>query len=286
VRHVIHLYDSGLLRRALLEAVLVGALCGAVGAHVVLRRLPFFTITVAHATFPGIVLATIIGLSELVGGLAFATLLVLAIYLTTGDQNLDNNTAVGVALAGSFGLGVMLQSAQDGFTKDLTAILVGSVLTVDHRDVVITAVVGVVVLGALAGAHKELVFRAFDPEGAAAQGYPRLLDLALLLAVAATVVTTIPAVGTILAVALLSVPAMTARLVTRRVSTAMVVGAAYGATSGVVGLTASAEWDFAAGASIALSSALLFVLTFAAVSASHRLIQLRALHAVANAAAA
>jgi manganese/iron transport system permease protein len=281
MRHLVDLYDSGILRRALLEAVLVGALCGAVGAHVVLRRLPFFTITVAHATFPGIVLATIVGLSELVGGLAFASLLVVAIYLTTGDQNLDSNTAVGVALAGSFGLGVMLQSAQDGFTKDLAAILVGSVLTVDHRDVVITSVVGVVVVGALAAAHKELVFRAFDPEGAAAQGYPRVLDLALLLAVAATVVATIPAVGTILSVALLSVPAMTARLVTRRVSTAMVVGAAYGAASAVLGLTASAEWDVAAGASITLASALLFVLTFTAVSTGRWRAQQRALQTAA-----
>ena len=283
MRHLLDLHDSGLLRRALLEAVLVGALCGAVGAHVVLRRLPFFTITVAHATFPGIVFASIIGLSELVGGLAFAALLVVVIYITTGDQNLDNNTAVGVALAGSFGLGVMLQSTQDGFSKDLTAILVGSVLTVDHRDVVITSVVGLVVLGALAGAHKELVFRAFDPDGAAAQGYPRLLDLALLLAVAATVVATIPAVGTILAVALLSVPAMTARLVTRRVSTAMLAGAAYGAASGVLGLTASAEWDFAAGASIVLASAMLFVATYGVVGASRWTTRRRAIQAVAAA---
>ncbi|CAB4745099.1 MAG: metal ABC transporter permease [Actinobacteria bacterium] len=283
MRHLLDLYDSGLLQRALLEAVLVGALCGAVGAHVVLRRLPFFTITVAHATFPGIVFASIIGLSELVGGLAFAALLVVVIYITTGDQNLDNNTAVGVALAGSFGLGVMLQSTQDGFSKDLTAILVGSVLTVDHRDVVITSVVGLVVLGALAGAHKELVFRAFDPDGAAAQGYPRLLDLALLLAVAATVVATIPAVGTILAVALLSVPAMTARLVTRRVSTAMLAGAAYGAASGVLGLTASAEWDFAAGASIVLASAMLFVATYGVVGASRWTTRRRAIQAVAAA---
>ena len=270
MRHLLDLYDSGVMRRALIEAVLVGSLCGAVGAHVVLRRLPFFTITVAHATFPGIVLASIVGLSELAGGLAFASLLVVAIYLTMGDRSLDTNTAVGVALAGSFGLGVMLQSAQNGFTKDLAAILVGSVLTVDRRDLLTTTAVGLVVLGSLAATHKELVLRAFDPEGAAAQGYPRMLDLGLLLCVGATVVTSVPAVGTILSVALLSVPALTARLVTRRVSTGMVAGAAYGAASGVLGLTASAQWDLAAGASIALASAWLFFVTFAVVSATGR----------------
>ena len=283
MRHLVDLYDSGVMRRALLEAVLVGALCGAVGAHVVLRRLPFFTITVAHATFPGIVLASIVGLSELVGGLAFALLLVVVIYTTTGDRSLDTNTAVGVALAGSFGLGVMLQSTQDGFTKDLSALLVGSVLTVERRDILTTMIVGAAVIGLLAAAHKELVFRAFDPEGAAAQGYPRLLDLGLLLGVGATVVTTIPAVGTILSVALLSVPALTARLVTRRVSTATVVGAGYGAASGVLGLSASAQWDFAAGASIALSSAALFFVTFAVITATRRVPRRRVLPSAVHA---
>lgn len=266
MRHLVDLYAAGVMRRALLEAVLVGALCGAVGAHVVLRRLPFFTITVAHATFPGIVLASILGVGTLLGGLVFATLLVVAIHVTTGNRDLDTNTAVGVALAGSFGLGVMLQSTQDGFAKDLAAILVGSVLTVDDAAVRTTVIVGALVLALLVLAHKELVFRAFDPQGAAALGYPRVLDLGLLLVIAATVVTTVPAVGTILSVALLSVPALTARLVTRRVGTAMAVGAAYGAASGLLGLTASAEWDYAAGASIALASAALFFATLAVVT--------------------
>ena len=269
--------------RAVVEIAVAGFAAGVIGVHVVLRRLQFFTVALAHATFPGIVLASLVGLSELVGGLAFASLLVVAIYLTTGDRTLDTNTAVGVALAGSFGLGVMLQSAQDGFTKDLAAILVGSVLTVDRRDLLTTTVVGLVVLGSVAATHKELVLRAFDPEGAAAQGYPRMLDLGLLLCVGATVVTAVPTVGTILSVALLSVPALTARLVTQRVSTAMVAGAAYGAASGVLGLTASAQWDLAAGASIALASASLFFVTFAVVSATGRVSRRHVLRDAAHA---
>ncbi len=43
------LWSNGLLRRATLDAMLIGALCGAVGVHVVLRRLPFFAASLAHA---------------------------------------------------------------------------------------------------------------------------------------------------------------------------------------------------------------------------------------------
>ncbi|HEV8296224.1 MAG TPA: metal ABC transporter permease [Acidimicrobiales bacterium] len=276
MKHIADLYATDVMRRALIEAVLVGALCGVVGVHVVLRKLPLYTITVAHATFPGIVLAAIAGIGELVGGLGFAAVLVLVVYATGADRRLDSSATVGVALAGSLGLGVMLQSAQAGFTKDLTAVLVGSILTVDRSDLVITVVVGLAVLGTLAATHKELVFRAFDPAGAEAVGYPRRLDLALLAAVAATVVATVPAVGTILAVALLAVPPMTARLVTTRVGSAMAVAAVYGAASGFLGLTASAEWDVAAGASIALAAAALFAVTWAVVSAADRVSARRA----------
>jgi ABC-type Mn2+/Zn2+ transport system permease subunit len=266
MRHLADLYASSIMRRALLEALLVGALCGAVGVHVLLRRLPFFTVTVAHASFPGVVVAVMLGLSVLVGAIVSAAVLVLAVWLTGLDRRLDTSTTVGVALAGTFGIGVMLQSTQAGFTRDLTAILVGQILAVDRAGIVVTAVLAVAVLGTTALLHKELVLSAFDPTEAAALGYSRLVDLAALGVVAAAVVTTVPTVGVILSVALLTVPAMSARLVTRRVGPAMTVGAAYGATAGAVGLTVSAEWDVAAGAAIVLSSAGLFAATLVATS--------------------
>jgi manganese/iron transport system permease protein len=273
VNHLLDLYDTTVMQRALVEAVVVGALCGFVGVHVVLRRLSFFTVTVAHATFPGVVIASLLGFAELTGGVAFALLLVLLIYAGDADRRLGSSAMVGVALAGSFGLGAMLQSTQDGFTKDLAAVLVGSVVTVERSDVVTTLAIGVVVVVLLLALHKELVLRAFDPQAGEALGYPRRVDLVLLLAVAVTVVTTVPVVGTMLSVALLSVPALTARLVTQRVHTAMCVAPAYGGVAGALGLTASAEWDLSAGASIALASAALFLVTWAiavAVQASRR----------------
>lgn len=268
--HLIDLYDSAIMQRALIEAVLVGALCGSVGVHVLLRRLPFFTITVAHATFPGVVLAVIVGASVLSGAIVFASLLVLGIWLAGIEERLATSTVVGVALAGSFGLGAMLQSTQDGFTKDLASILVGQIIAIQRGDLVVTTVIGIVVVGAMVALHKELVLAAFDRTEAQAQGRERGVDLVALSIVAAAVVTTVPAVGTILSVALLTIPAMTARLVTRRVHTAMLTSAAFGALSGVIGLTISAEWSVAAGAAITLTAAGLFLIVFAATSIVRR----------------
>jgi manganese/iron transport system permease protein len=87
------------------------------------------------------------------------------------------------------------------------------------------------------------------------------LDVVLLLLIEATVVTSIPAVGTILAVALIVAPAATARLWTERLRATMALAAVLGATSGVVGLAISLQWRVAAGATIVLVAAALFAVS-------------------------
>jgi len=245
---------SPFFQRALLESVLVGAVTGVVGVHVLLRRLPFFVVAMSHATFPGVVLASVAGVSLFVGGWAFGLLVALLVAALGANRALDETSAVGVVLAGSFALGVLVISARPDASRDLSAFLVGSVLTVTRADIVTTAVTGGVLLVVLGALHKELVLGAFDPGGAAAAGYRTgMLDALVLVVVTFALVTAVPAVGTLLAVALLTVPALTARLWAERVGPTMALAAATGAASGVVGLCLSSVLDIAAGGAIALT---------------------------------
>ncbi len=260
-------WHSPLFRRAMLEAVLVGVLAGLVGVHVSLRRLPFFVTAMSHATFPGVVIASVLGVSLFVGGTVFG-FVVVALVLAFGTQRVIDDTAViAVVLAGSFALGVLILSTRASSSKDLSAFLVGSVLTVTAADVVTTVSVGVVVLAVLGLMHKELILGAFDRTQAQSLGYPtRLLDGVVLAVVTVTLVTAIPAVGTLLAIALLTVPALTARLWTTRLSTTMLVAACIGGASGALGLCAAAIWSIAAGGAIAMSAGAFFVVSLTAVS--------------------
>jgi len=255
-------FSSPLMQRALLEAIMTGALAGVVGVHVVLRRLSFFTMSLTHATFPGLVIAELLGISLFTGTAVFGLVVVALIALLGRVRVLDSSTATGVVLAGGFALGVVLISSQPGFTKDLTAFLVGSILTVQTSDLVVTAAVGVAVVTVLAVLHKELVLGAFDPANLAALGYPvLLLDGALLVAIELTVVAAIPAVGTILAVALIVAPAATARLWTDRIGMSMVIASTVGALSGAVGLALSSQWDIAAGPTIVVVVSSIFAVS-------------------------
>jgi ABC-type Mn2+/Zn2+ transport system permease subunit len=262
-------FGSPLFRRAMLEAVLVGVIAGIVGVHVVLRRLPFFVTAMSHATFPGVVLASTLGLSMFLGGAAFGLVVVAAVLALGAERALDDTAVIAVVLAGSFAIGMMILSTRPSASKDLSAILVGSVLTVTRADVLTTVAVGVLVLGVLAAVHKELVLGAFDPAGASALGYPvGALDGVLLVAVTVTLVVAIPAVGTLLAIALLTVPALTARLWSDRLGPTMVLGAVFGALSAFVGLCAAALWDIAAGGAIVLTAGAVFALSFVATTRS------------------
>lgn len=268
-------FSSPLMQRALLESLLAGALAGVIGVHVVLRRLSFFTMALTHATFPGLVLASIAGVNLFVGTVAFGLVVVALIAALGIRRDLDSSTATGVVLAGGFALGVVLLSAQPGFSKDLSAFLVGSILTVETQDIVATTVAALAVLVLIVVPHKELVLSAFDRGAAEALGYRvAVLDLVVLVAIEITVVTSIQAMGTILSVAMIVAPAAAARFWSDRVLTTMVASAGIGAGSGFVGLIVSRQFDVAAGPSIALVLSAAFAVSLV-IAPAHGLVSRR-----------
>jgi ABC-type Mn2+/Zn2+ transport system permease subunit len=248
--------------RALLEAVLVGTVCGLIGVHVVLRRQAFFTMAMTHATFPGVVIAAVTGLNLYLGGVGAGVLAALAVTALSRRRGHDASTATAVALAAGFALGIALLSAQNGFTKDLTAYLTGSILTVGEPDLLVAAGVTAGVALVLAAVHKELLFTAFDHDGARAAGYrTRAMDLLVLLLIEAVVATAVPAAGTILTLALVVAPAGAARLWTERIAGMTVFATVVAVGSAVGGLYLSRAFDVAAGGAISLLAAAGFALS-------------------------
>lgn len=249
---------TGFGGRAAVELIFTGAACGSLGVQVVLRRLAFFTETLGHVAFLGIVAATIVGSDVKVG----------AVVATAGAVVLAGRGGVapgrpgrqsGVLVSGALALGVVLISAQQGFSKDLTAALVGSPLTVGTSDIITAAVIAVIIATVLTLGHKELVLAAFDPVTTRSLGYrTRLIDGALLTLLAATIVTAVPAVGATLPLALLVGPAAAALRWTRSIVPATVIGGLFGAAAGSAGLAVSLHYRVATAAGTAIICGALF----------------------------
>jgi manganese/iron transport system permease protein len=266
------------MQRALLEVLLLGALAGVVGVFVVLRRLAFVSDALTHTIFPGVVIAHLLDRSLLLGALAFGVLTaVLLTGITAGSRRVGADAALAILLTSFFSLGVLLVSRTRTYTADLTVFLFGRVLAVDRADLLQTLALAAVVAAALWALRKELVLRAFDPDGAAAMGYrTAALDLALNLLIALVVVAAVKAVGTVLVVALIIVPAAAARLLADRVATTAVLAGALGALGGWLGLAASYEVSvdhgvrLATGATIVVVLVALFALAAAAAPLRRR----------------
>jgi len=254
--------------RAVTEAVLLGATGGLISVRIVLLRLPFFTLAMTHATFPGVVLAAVFGLDLYVGAGLFGVLVVAGVLALAHRREQDTTTAIGVVLSAGFALGVVLLSARNGFSKDLTAYTVGQILTVGDGDLAAVAATGVLVVALLGVAGRRLTFRAFDPDGYAAAGHrPAVIDVALLLTVEAVIVVAVPAVGAILAVAVLVTPAAIARLWTRRVPAMTAVAVAAGAGSGLAGVLLSSVYDVAAGGAVTVVAGAAFAFSLTVTTA-------------------
>jgi manganese/iron transport system permease protein len=266
------------MQRALLEVLLLGALAGVVGVFVVLRRLAFVSDALTHTIFPGVVIAHLLDRSLLLGALAFGVLTaVLLTGITSSSRRVGADAALAILLTSFFSLGVVLVSRTRTYTADLTVFLFGRVLAVDRADLLQTLALAAVVAGTLWALRKELVLRAFDPDGAAAMGYrTAALDLVLNLLIALVVVAAVKAVGTVLVVALIVVPAAAARLLADRVATTAVLACALGALGGWLGLAASYEVSvdhgvrLASGATIVVVLVALFALAAAAAPLRRR----------------
>ena len=253
------------MQRALLEVIIVGALCGLVGSFVVLRGLAFIGDALAHAVFPGVVLSYAAGYNIMLGASLFGFLTALGIGLISRSRRLSHDSAIGVIFAAFFALGVVLLSRQTGFRQDLGSLLFGNILGVSRQDVVITLVVGALIVMVVFLLLKELVLVAFDSNLAYSAGYPVFaLDILLLLLISTTVVVSLQTVGNLLILALLVTPAATARLLTDRLYTMFALSVLIAVISGVVGLYISFHWSVAAGGAIVLSATALFALAFLA----------------------
>jgi manganese/iron transport system permease protein len=217
-----------------------------------------------HTIFPGVAIAFALDRSLFLGALAFGVLSAVLLTLATTVPRVDPDAALAVLLGSFFSLGVIVVSTARTYTSDLTALLFGRVLNVDRQEIIETLVLGAVVLAVVALLHKELVFRAFDAAGAAAAGYGVvILDLILNLVIALVVVASARAVGTVLVIALVVVPAATARLATDRIRSLLIGSVGVAALCGYAGLAASYEASVNHGVRLGSGATIVVALTLA-----------------------
>lgn len=251
------------MQRGMAASVIVGVVCAVVGCYAVLRGMAFLGDALAHAILPGVALAYLVKGDALIGALVAAVLAALAIGAFSRHGQVKEDTAIGIVFAAALALGVALMSTVKSYTTDLAHALFGNVLGVGERDLLLMAGLAVVALAVVVLLYKEFLIVSFDPVLAETQRMPigALRNLMLVL-LALTVVISLQTVGIGLVVAMLVTPAATAYLLARRLGAMMLLSAAIGALSGIIGLYISYYVNIASGASIVLVCTCFFLLAY------------------------
>ncbi|MEV8147399.1 anchored repeat-type ABC transporter permease subunit [Arthrobacter sp. NPDC080073] len=245
--------DLAFLSKALAVAVMSSIVCGVIGCYVVLRGMAFIGDTVAHAVFPGLAVAFVVGGNLVLGGTIAGILTAALIAVFSQNRRLKEDSIIGVFFVAAFALGIVIISQAPGYAGSLPQFLFGSITGIPDSDLYVVGITGLIVLAVVFLLNKEFVTISLDRESARALGIEVFwLDLVLYVLVTLAVVISVQTVGNILVLALLITPAATARLLTDRLGIMMVLAPTIGGVSALAGLYLSWSCDFPTGGTIVL----------------------------------
>jgi zinc/manganese transport system permease protein len=254
--------DYEFMRRALIGSVAL-ALSGApLGVFLILRRMSLAGDALSHAILPGAAVGYLVaGLSlpaMTFGGLVAGLLIAFATGLASRFTTLREDASLAAFYLVSLALGVTLVSLR-GSSVDLLHVLFGSVVGLDDAALILLAGVSTLTLATLAIFYRALVLDTLDPiflrqTSAVGEAIP-FLFLAL---VVLNLVAGFHALGTLMAVGLIMLPAAAARLWTVRLAATLPLSAAIGAICAYAGLVYSNETGAPTGPAIILAAGIVY----------------------------
>lgn len=261
-------FDLGFMRRALAGCVALSLAGPPLGVLLVLRRMSLTSDGLQHGILPGIALGALLGgvtaggilplwpmaLGGFVAGLAVVLLAGWLARATGGRE--DSQLAALYLLALATGVAVI--SATRGI--DLAHVLFGNVLAVDRAGLLLMAGAATVSLAGLAVLWRPLVVESFDPDFLAAMGEAGAVwHLGFMALVVLCVVAGFAALGTLMSVGLMMVPAVAARHLSLRLSGQVAAAVAVALLSSLLGLMLSFHADVPAGPAIVLVAGLVWL---------------------------
>ena len=222
---------------ALMAGLLASLACGVMGTYVVVRRMTSLAGGLAHAAFGGVGLGYLLGFDSIFGAALFALAAGAGIRILYRKFHHGTDTLVSMFWSVGMALGLIFASLRQGYTPDLMSYLFGSILFVSERDLIFLASLDFVIVVSVVSLFRELQAVTFDEEFSQLVGLPvEALSHYLMALIGLAVVVLIQVVGVILSIALLSIPAATARHWTEDLTPTMVLATALGGFSVTVGL--------------------------------------------------
>lgn len=250
--------DFAFMRRALVAVIAVAVIAGPLGVFLQLRRMSLMGDALAHAILPGVAAGFFVfGLNlwaMSVGGLVACLVVALLSGAVSRLTALKEDTSLAALYLVSLALGVLIVSVK-GSPRDLLHILFGSLLSIGADGLVLVATTAILSLLAFALIYRTLVVECFDPAFLRAMGgQGALAHMVFLVLIVINLVAAIQALGTLMAVGLMILPAAAARFWVRSVGAMVLLASGLALMAGLAGLLTSYHLDLPPGPAIVLAA--------------------------------
>ncbi|SIQ58342.1 zinc/manganese transport system permease protein [Rhizobium sp. RU20A] len=255
--------DYGFMRRALVACLCLALGAAPIGTFLSMRRMSLMGDALSHAVLPGAAIGylvagslslTAMGIGGLIAGLSVALLAGVVSRMTVLQEDASFASFYLISLA----VGVLIVSLR-GSNIDLLHVLFGTILAIDTDALVLIGVITSLTLLTLALLYRPLVIDCFDPGFLrAVGGRGALIHALFMLMVVLNLVASFQALGTLMAVGLMMLPAAIAQLWARTLPMMLAISVATALVSGYGGLIASYHLELASGPTIIVAAAILY----------------------------
>ncbi|MGD7652010.1 MAG: metal ABC transporter permease [Verrucomicrobiales bacterium] len=259
-------FEHSFNQRAILAALLIGITNGYASAFVVLRKSALKVGSLSHALLPGIAVAILIaGLhdwSAFLGSLFAALLIGLGSLAVARGSRLDQDSALAILYTAAFSGGIILLRRLN-VTQEMESWLFGNIMGMTDKDLWTNFWISAGALGILTALHRPLLMTLFDAEVATTLGVPvRILNYLLMAVLIIVLISSLQAVGCILALGLLVTPAATIYLLTDSTEALFWGGALLGGLASTFAVLAGWWLDVEQGPAIVLTLGAVFLIAF------------------------
>jgi len=249
------------MQNAIISAFLGGIACSTIGVFVVLMHMPFIGVCMSHAAFAGALLGLWLGFNPMIGAFIFS-LGAAAIVGPLADRGeLNPETSVGVIFSLMLGLAFLFMGLMPGAKSGALELLWGSILTNTKSDIIILGVVAALVIGIVFIFYKEIQATVFQRDMARSVGVPATVMLyGILFMTGATITASFSSIGGLLIFSLILNPAAAAYQLTYSMKRMFLLSAVFGVLSSWMGLLFSYLFNIPSGATIVVTSSVIFML--------------------------
>ncbi len=255
-----NILEYSFFQNALLGSLLASVLCGFIGTYIVTRRLVFISGGITHASFGGIGLGVFLGINPILSALVFSVLSAFGVQWMSRRGDVREDSAIAVFWTFGMSLGIICCFLSPGFMPDLPSFLFGSILTISQPDLWLLFVLLVVVAVVFALLYRTILSVAFDADFARSQRLPvAFVEYLMMALIAMTIVGTLRMVGIVLSISLLTIPQMSANVLTRNFKRMIVWSILIGWADCLMGLGLSYALNVPSGASIIFVSILVYL---------------------------